>query len=245
MHHPKIETLRRASLSDPARASTPARSTRASSRATSTSSSAGTTSSPCTTTPSRSIEAERSRLRAARARARRRAGQPAAPDRRSAWSTTTARRWTRSRSGSKQLETRGVQAAEAQPAARDPRPQGGHRLAAARDAAAARRHRPARAARVPADLRDAGVPLPRRLRPPRPADRRGAVPAGPRHRAARRVPVDAVESAESGHEGADRDRDDLHAADRAHRHVRHERRAAAISRAATPRSSGGLSASWS
>ena len=47
---------------------------------------------------------------------------------------------------------------------------------------AARRRRPAGAARVSANLRRDGVPVPRRLRPPRPRRRRGDHLPGPRHR---------------------------------------------------------------
>ena len=57
--------------------------------------------------------------------------------------------------------------------------------------------------------------------------------------------VSGLESPEPGDEGADGDVDHLPAADRADRHVGHERAAAALSRAARRRSSGGWPASWS
>ena len=90
-------------------------------------------------------------------------------------------------------------------------------------AAAARRRRPAGPPRVPADLRAAGLPVSRRPRPPRAPVRRGDLLPGPHHGPARRAPVDRLEPAEQRHEGPDDHLDDLHAADRADRHVRHER----------------------
>ena len=89
------------------------------------------------------------------------------------WSTTTGPRSTSSRRGS----TRSRTASSTEPVAgrrpADPRPQARRGVAAPRGHAAARRRRPAGAARVLADLGGAVVPLPRRLRSPRPAGRRG------------------------------------------------------------------------
>ena len=77
--------------------------------------------------------------------------------------------------------------------------------------------RPAGAARVRRHQHRDGVPVPRRLRPPR-ADRgRRDDLSGPHHRHARRAPVERQQPAERGHEGADGRRHDLHAADAAGR----------------------------
>ena len=68
---------------------------------------------------------------------------------------------------------------------------------------------------------------PGRLRPSGPFDRRVGLPSGPHLQPARGALVGGVESAQQRHEGADGDRDYLHAADGADWDVRNERPAAA------------------
>ena len=107
-----------------------------------------------------------------------------------------------------------------------------HLVAAARRRAAARRGRPARAARVRPDRPGDGVSLPRRLRPSGAPGRRSDHLSGSRDRHPRRAPGERLESAGRRLEGAGRDRRDLRPADRDHRPVRHERGAADVSRRA-------------
>ena len=141
------------------------------------------------------------------------------------WSTTTARKSTRSRSGSSSSSSAVFEPAEAQPAARHPAAQGatsrrcGASTLPQRDAIGrlARREFPQISETLSYRFRDVYDHLVRLTDEALFLQDRvtGLLDA---------LPVDAVEPAESGHEGADRDRDDLHAADGAHRHVRHERR---------------------
>ena len=105
--------------------------------------------------------------------------------------------------------------------------------AADRDAAA-RRHRAAWRGAIRRHQHRDVVPLSRRLRPPRPARRRGDDLPGPDHRHPRRAPVQRQQPPERGDEGADGHVDDLHAADAAVRAVGHEHRRCRTFPAATP-----------
>ena len=84
-----------------------------------------------------------------------------------------------------------------------------------------------------ADSRVAVLPIPRRLRSPRAAVRRGCVFPGSHLEPARCAPVKRLESAQQRHEGADDHLDDLHADDGVDRYVRDERPPSAPARRRT------------
>jgi hypothetical protein len=76
-------------------------------------------------------------------------------------------------------------------------------------------------------LRD-GLPVPRRLRPHRPPQRRGDDAAGPYHQRPRSAPVERQQPPQRGNEGADGRLDDLHATHPPGGGLGHERPTAAL-----------------
>ena len=187
--------LRRLPLPDPARHRLPGAGSTASRRRTSISSSRRSSWSPFITARrdrSRKVDAD---LRAQQPGARRRHRGAAAPHV-DAMVDNYRPEVEKLAGAARQAGDRGVREAEPEAGAADPRLQARRRLAAAGRAAAARRGRPAGPARVPADLRAAGVPLPRRPRPPRAAVGRGDVLPGSDLGHPRRAPVGGLEPVE-------------------------------------------------
>ena len=212
-HHPKIETLRRLPVPDPARHRGRQEAPGASRRTTSTSSSAGTSSSPCTM-HRRGRSRRSARCCAGTAHVLGEGPRAACCTASSiGWSTTTARRSTRSRTGSTRSSSTVFSAAEAQSAARHPGAEGatsrrcGASTLPQRDAVSrlARREFPQISEALAYRFRDVYDHLVRLTDEALFLQDRvtGLLDA---HL------VDAVEPAESGHEGADGHRDDLHAA---------------------------------